>query len=218
MIGRPKAARRTRSRQPGFDGLESRTLLAGDVTVEIVRGSAIIVGDRLSNSIAIDQAGLDANQFRITGTDSTLIRITGTGSSPINKLTSVVVTATRDLQIDLGDGGDIATLTGVVVARDLTITTGDSTGDVAGNEVLIDSSVIGRDVTVTNGDATGDAAGNAVFITFSDIGRDLRITTGDVTGDDAFNEIVIEFSRIGREVTIPPPWPRPRTLPRPVSV
>ena len=61
MIGNPRHARRTRSRQPRFDSLESRALLAGDVTVQFAHGSAIIVGDSLSNSIQIDQAGLDAN-------------------------------------------------------------------------------------------------------------------------------------------------------------
>ena len=85
---------------------------------------------------------------------------------------SVVVTLIKDLQIDLGDGGDLAILTGVAVVRDLNITIGDAIGDSAFNEVRIDSSSIGRDLTPRPSPPPDRRlAGNAVRINFTRVGR-----------------------------------------------
>jgi hypothetical protein len=51
-----------------FEGLENRTLLAGDVTVAVVSGVLQITGDTADNSIQIKQAGAD---WRVQGIGTT---------------------------------------------------------------------------------------------------------------------------------------------------
>ena len=137
MLARIRPARRTRSWPLRVERLEDRALLAGNVVVQVLDGSAIITGDVQSNSIAIDQPG--PNQFSITGNDSTTI----------NGESLVVVTATKDLQIDLKGGGDQVGLNGVHVARDVIITTGDGTGIDYRNSVAVNFSSIDRALRIT---------------------------------------------------------------------
>jgi hypothetical protein len=75
MFFRDDAARRRRLRRgtPTLEGLESRALLAGNVTVQFSRGSASVLGDALDNHVQVDQYGLALGQFQITGLDGTTI-------------------------------------------------------------------------------------------------------------------------------------------------
>ena len=50
----------------GFEQLEPRNMLAGDVMVEVVGGNLIIEGDEFDNEIRIDQSGLAAGVFRVS--------------------------------------------------------------------------------------------------------------------------------------------------------
>jgi len=63
----------SRNRSTAIEPLEPRMLMSGDVSVGVVRGSLVIRGDAAANHIAIDQTGLTARQFRITGQDGTKI-------------------------------------------------------------------------------------------------------------------------------------------------
>src|SRR4051812_16894394 len=184
-------ARRSRNRPLRFDGLEVRALLAGNVTVQLLQGSAFLVGDALSNDIEIDQAGLSTNQLRVTGDDGTTIN---------GRHGPLVVNVTKDLHIDLKDGGDSVALDGVVVSRDVSIAMGGG----AGNSVFVESSTIGRDLTITTGDGTGSLGdGIDVSVNFNKIGRDLAIATGDGTTNSLFGiEVFVASDTIGRHQSI----------------
>jgi hypothetical protein len=107
--------RRARATPLNFDALEGRSLLAGDVTVQLLQGSAFLVGDGQGNDIQVDQAGLPANELRVTGESGTTID---------GQTGPLVVTVTQDLKIDLKDGGDFVRLNNVAVARDVSIAMG----------------------------------------------------------------------------------------------
>jgi hypothetical protein len=194
--------RRTRGRSLGFDGLESRALLAGNVMVQLLQGSVIVQGDVASNAIKIDQAGLAANQLRITGIDNTTIK---------GQTDPVVVKVTKDLLIDLGGGGDEVSLEGIVMAHNVSITTGNGTSTAdngVANDVAVHHSSIGGNLTITTGTGTStgtNSTGNAVYIDSTDIGRDLTITTGDGTGTGVRgtgNDVEVDTGSIGRDLTI----------------
>jgi hypothetical protein len=179
---------------PGAGGLEDRTLLDGNVTVQLLQGSAFLVGDASRNEIQVDQAGLPANELRITGLAGTTID---------DQAGPLVVSVTRDLQIDLKDGGDLVALESVAVARDVRIAMGNGPSNV----VIVQSSTIGRDLTISTGDATGGflPSGNLIDVESSTIGRDLTISTGDgtTTGDGSMGIIVaVNSNNIGRDLTI----------------
>jgi hypothetical protein len=57
------------TRRCRFESLESRRLLAGDVTARIDNGKLIIKGDKLDNGITI-VAGANAGEVVITGVDA----------------------------------------------------------------------------------------------------------------------------------------------------
>lgn len=57
---------RKESRRAGFEHLEPRALLAGDVTVEVVGGNLRIHGDELDNHLIV-AAGAEEGQYVITG-------------------------------------------------------------------------------------------------------------------------------------------------------
>lgn len=95
------------SQHTGFamEALEPRLLMSGNVTVEVKDGWLNILGDRSANQITIDQTDLPSGQFRISAGDADT---TINGSSQ-----SQVFEGVRDVRVDLGEGDDKLSLTGL---------------------------------------------------------------------------------------------------------
>ena len=108
-----KEAKPGRRIRPSVELLESRSLLSGDVTVSVADGDLIVSGDAQANHLRIDQLGLGAGEFRITGESFT--NVNGDGAP------FVVSGVTRDVWINLGGEKDKLILHGGVLPRDLRI-------------------------------------------------------------------------------------------------
>ena len=94
-------SRRTKGRRCSFESLESRQLLAGNVTFKIVNGNAVIKGDKLDNAIVVTEAV--AGSITVTsGANATTIN----GAAGPITLTGF----TGALKIDLGKGADNLTV------------------------------------------------------------------------------------------------------------
>jgi hypothetical protein len=99
-----------------FERLETRTLMAGNVTAAVVDGNLTITGDSSSNVIALHQIG-DTGQWRITG---------GIKTSINGKLNSMVTeSVTGDITIDLNSGNDRLTVQDGYIPGSLTVKMGD---------------------------------------------------------------------------------------------
>jgi hypothetical protein len=122
----------------GVELLESRDLLSGNVAVSVTDGDLIILGDALDNQIRIDQAGLAAGQFRISGENLTSIN---GDAVPV-----VVSGVTRDVLATLGRQSDKLLLDGAAVPRDLRVST-------AGGKdvVLLNDTTVGGQLRVNTG-------------------------------------------------------------------
>jgi hypothetical protein len=79
-----------------FETLENRSMLAGTVTTQLVKGDLVVKGDNNANIIAITQTG-------------TTVTITGTGTT-VN--TSPVLNVTGRIKLDMKGGDDQVTITG----------------------------------------------------------------------------------------------------------
>ena len=139
---------------PLFEGLESRLMLSGDVTVSVVAGSLRIKGDAADNDITITGGG---GTFIISGNNGTTVN---EGKGP-GKFGGV----TRDIRVWFYEGNDVLKLDGVDVPRDLKVYGGN--GD---NEVDIDPSSIGRDVIIRNKEGM-----DTTTIDDSSVGRHVKI-------------------------------------------
>ena len=98
-------------RKLGFEGLEIRTLMAGDVTAAVVSGVLEISGDGSNNSIQVKQSGAN---WKVQGLGTTV-----NGSNSAQSFSGVT-----DIHIDLGEGNDFiaaskGTLSGDFVIDDL---------------------------------------------------------------------------------------------------
>jgi hypothetical protein len=96
--------KRPSTRRLGMESLETRDLMAGNVTASVVNNNLVIRGDSQPNIVKISQVA--ANTFVIAGTGTT-----------INGQASVSLTATGDMAINLGAGNDRLTMgaTGEVI-------------------------------------------------------------------------------------------------------
>ena len=90
---------------PTLETLESRLLLAGDVSAVIVRGALNVVGDTADNAIQIDTDGLAQGQVRVYSLDGTTT-VNGQDSVTLEGLTGRV-------DIRMGDGSDKVVMHGV---------------------------------------------------------------------------------------------------------
>jgi hypothetical protein len=102
---------RRKGRPCKFETLETRNLLAGDVTASIHHGDLIIKGDNLANGIEIT-AGATAGTVVITGVNA------GGSATNVNGTANGAVTLsgfTDDLKINMKGGDDTVTITGLTV-------------------------------------------------------------------------------------------------------
>jgi len=106
--------------QPMFEPMESRLMMSGSVSVDVVRGSLILTGGTERDEIVVDQAGLEADQFRIRGTSGT----------KVNGLDEVIVSGVVDnIRAELGDGWDYLRLDNCDIAGDFIYNAGGDESD-----------------------------------------------------------------------------------------
>jgi hypothetical protein len=134
----------------GLENLESRHLMAGDVTVSVIAGDLTIIGDGAANGIIMFQMG--DGQYRIAGVNQggapTRIRM-GNSTASYQTVSGV----TDDVVIDMQGGNDKVTIMHnpgyalySTLPDDLTVRTGN--GD---DEVLLSLLQVGDDVLVDLG-------------------------------------------------------------------
>jgi hypothetical protein len=103
-----------------FEHLESRCVLAGNVTAELIDGSLHLTGDVLGNGIAI--TGTETpGEVRVSGTPATVHDQTLINGQAV----SFIFLVTNDIVINTGDGNDGIEVAKVVLAGNLTIDAGD---------------------------------------------------------------------------------------------
>ncbi len=171
---RPKRSTITspRRRPLTIEVLESRTLLAGNVTTATLGDTLRLTGDAADNAIEVQP--LASDQYRIIGL----------GGTTVNGKPEVVAKTRKDLSIDLGGGRDSATLTAVSVTRDALLANSE--------EVSIGSTSVGHDLGVTVGTGTGGSFGNAIAIDSTTVGHDLAVATGDGTAEVSFGKLSVQ--------------------------
>jgi hypothetical protein len=140
-VSSPRSKRPARHKL-GFDLLEQRELLAGDVTVAVTgAGDLQVTGDAAGHGVAITR-GHNAGQFVIARTDgSTLIN----GSAAPFTASGVM----HNFNIDLGAGKNSLNLVNDVVPNDLVI---GSLADTGSNIDNLTDVRVGGALTVTGGD------------------------------------------------------------------
>jgi hypothetical protein len=173
----------TRKRLSGVEGLELRTMLAGDVSVDVRgNGDLFVKGDRFDNSITI-AAGAEAGSYVITGNPTgdaqTATEVNG-GTEAVT-----VTGVTGDLHVDLKNGDDFVTFSGVDVENRLRLHTG------SGNDtVSFDAnSSIGADASIKTG------RGDDTFLA-EDLSIDGNLKLKLQSGDDILTATGLLVSQI----------------------
>lgn len=135
---------RMNQRRLAVESLESKQLLAGDVTVSVVGGNVHIRGDEAANQIVVT-AGTESGSFVIQGLEGTTVKLAGS-TAPAPE-TGLVVTGVRNLvNISMAGGDDAVTVQDAEFRRGLTIATG------AGNdEVIMQNVSVGGALSVLTG-------------------------------------------------------------------
>lgn len=209
------ANRRRKLQQPavsGIQSLETRQLLAGDVTVGLSAADArdlVITGDNSSNEIVVEEVA--ANRIRVSGQDGTTInggtrsatftvtddvRIDMKGGSDRVTVRNLSQTSQShsDVSVNLGTGNDTLVIDSVDAERYLKVMggSGDDTIDVmesTARDMTIDGeydedSIHLLEVTVDNSvTVDGGEQADTLRVEDSVISNDL-IVDGDTGGDD----------------------------------
>ena len=100
MSNKMTAARRSDHRRLFLEGLESRAMLAGNVTASVSGGSLILRGDSLGNDVAV--TWIAPNRYQVTGVGTTINGGAGFIASGVR----------NNIDIDLRGGDDTLTVTG----------------------------------------------------------------------------------------------------------
>ena len=169
-----------------LEELEQRIAPAGNVTAEVIGGFLFITGDAESNVIAIDQAGLLADQFRVTGEDGTTV---GGGSS------MEFLSAPKGIKLFMGDGSDSVSLEGATMSGSVFLNGGDGDNVFSADSTYISGQLVVKNgegfqdidlggavdgnLAITNGDGGSDAA------IYANVGGNLVMKNGD--GNDALD-------------------------------
>jgi len=198
--------------------LESRTLLAGNVSISLSRGHMEIQGDDASNDVLIIAEngnliarGLDGTTVNGQTGDVTLL----TGATSIEKnlkarmnggddvLTLSGVSFGRNAKIWGGTGNDKIGLNDVFVGNDLKIWTHSGNDGVWLNDVTVDDDLRldtgkGDDIVFVDSTATGDdmriiarKGSNDVRIDSAQVGDDLKLKTGNGADDVAITDTTV---------------------------
>jgi hypothetical protein len=147
---------RRKGRPCKFETLETRNLLAGDVTASIHHGDLVIKGDNLANGITIT-AGTTAGTVVVTGVNA------GGSATNVNGTANGAVTLsgfTDDLKINMKGGDDTVTITGLTVPDKAKLKGGD--GD---DTFTIDGSTFAKlKTSLGHGDDTLDISDTTVSV------------------------------------------------------
>jgi hypothetical protein len=191
------------ARRLGLENLESRQLMAGDVTVSVIAGDLTITGDGAANGIIMFQMG--EGQYRIAGVNqggmATRIRM-GNSTASYQTVSGV----TDDVVINMLGGNDKVTITHnpgyalySTLPDDLTVRTGNGDDQVflallqVGDDVLVDLGgnrdnltvrdvIVGRDDGALGHDLNVLGQGGTDFVSMS-IDNGETIVRGDLTID-----------------------------------
>ncbi|MEZ6125028.1 MAG: hypothetical protein R3C49_17930 [Planctomycetaceae bacterium] len=186
----PRQNRRFRAQKSGkpvaagirAERLEDRTLLAGDVTAQLIGSSAFLTGDAADNTVEI---------LIVNGN----VVVRGSDSTTVNGSTSDFVLATgttqigRDLFVNLTAGGtNQVGVSGIQIGRDVVIRGGAGADQVS----LLASGSVGRHVIADGG------AGNDTFtLEEMSVGRNVAMS-GD-SGDDL---MVLKTTTVAHNVSL----------------
>ena len=189
--------RRIQSASRALEKLECRTLLTGNVNVEMLGRDAWVTGDDLGNSVEIVA---ESGNLVVRGLAGTTIN----GSSEAFTLLSGSTTLPHSLIAFLNGGDDTVLLgEGVSATRDVLIYTGsghDSAGVVGvsvGNWLNVDSSSGSamfsiQDTTVGRDGRVWSMGGNSVVsVRNSTFGHNLNIDTGNGSDDIAIDQTTV---------------------------
>src|SRR5215510_1169216 len=126
-------------RKVGFESLESRQLMAGNVSVSVSLGDLVVTGDAQDNALQIIQARQNGvptpGRYWIAPTNGTLINGQASGRYVNNVF--------HDMRINLGAGKDSLTLSdgsddaNFIVPNDLVINMGGGNDDVIVDHVKV---------------------------------------------------------------------------------
>ncbi|MDB5318938.1 MAG: hypothetical protein JWN40_569 [Phycisphaerales bacterium] len=159
--------------------LESRTLLAGNVTVSVVGGDLVVTGDAARNRFVVDARGLAAGEVRVRAADD---------STTINgEFEAVLGGVTKSFRIDTGPGADMLNVQDLAVAGDLRINGGRAGDTLSLNRV----NVAGRSNLMGSG---GD---DAITVLQSTFGRAV-----EVRGDEGDDRIILDRSTFGGRAVV----------------
>ena len=168
-----------------LEALEPRLLMSGNVVVRVVDGCLYLLGDAQANQIQVDQTGLPAGQYRVTGTAGTTLN---------GREGEFVVENVQALRIHLGRGDDAVTFQDLQLAGRVQVGLGygDNTFEASAGTVgdLWLRSGQGDDVFDLGGfESSGlhlRVGGGADQITVDDLANLQRITANLGSGNDSF--------------------------------
>lgn len=151
-------------RRLGIESLERRLLMAGDVTAALKGGWLVVTGDAEANQVLIQNPS--PGEYSVTGADGTTV----TGSP--------VTGVTKGIKVNLKDGDNTVAIVGsggetFHATGDVKITTG------KGNDrILVAGLQADGKVTLSSGNATGEVAFDQVLVTDSEFDKNLSVKTG----------------------------------------
>jgi hypothetical protein len=166
----------------GVEGLETREVMAGNVTAAVNNGVLNIVGDNQSNGVLIQQIG--DKQFKITGQNQN-------ASTTINGQAYVTVSnVSKDIVVNLNGGDDfviVEGLAGYQLAGSLKVNAGDGYDSVSVNKLTVQ-----KDLVVQMG-----AGDDSASVRSTRVGQDVKFDGS--TGDDSFST---NDSIVGRDASV----------------
>ncbi len=198
--------RETQKQEPGGNStaepLERRVFLSGNVTAWVSQGDLTIGGDAEANAIVLDQAGLNADQVRVTGTGGTTIN---DGADPV-----IMSGITRAVGMHLGDGDDSLVMRDVSFPGDVWLNADGGTNTLALSNVQTAGSIyLGNDstanTTITIADTTIDGY---LHISTGSGGHNLALDAVEVKGKtkigslNANDVITVDDSTFNGDVTL----------------
>ena len=146
---------------PSLEALEPRLLLSGAVLASMSHGNLNIRGDAAANAIVLDQAGLSANQ----------VRISGAGGTTINGLAGPVVLSgvTGGVGIRMGAGDDSVTMSNLNLPGNVSVY-----GQGGANTLTLNNVHVAISLSINNS-ATLSTTTTIANVT---VGKDLLIRPG----------------------------------------
>ena len=199
-VASQESAMRTQAIGAGFEGLEERLLLAGNITSALAAGVLVLDGDAL------------ANQVQLTVASNGQLTATGLSGTTINGVASVNFGVVNTLTVHGAAGDDNISLnaTAALIANDVTIDGGADndtisvTGRFGANLDLIGGTGLGSDtITVSKAtvavdlDLDAGAGNNKVTVSGATVSQEAVIQSG--TGNDS---VKIDGTAFFRDLTL----------------